>query len=83
MRLEFAYESERCSDNVMNPNVYLNAFLFCRLAQRDQKQKAVHESEFKPFDFTYLPVAPGKRDHSQNASGPGEARHNLSDGLLA
>jgi hypothetical protein len=63
----------------MNPNVYLNAILIYRLAQRDQKQKAVPESEFKPFDLTYLPVAPGKRDHSQNASGPGEARHNLSD----
>ena len=33
----------------MNPNIYLNAIVFYRLAQRDQKQKVVPEPEFKPF----------------------------------
>ena len=67
----------------MNPNVYLNAIVFYRLAQRDQKQKAVPEPEFRQFDLTYLTGAPGKRDHSQNTSRPGEAGHNLSDALPA
>jgi hypothetical protein len=67
----------------MNPNVYLNAIVFYRLAQRGQKQKAVPEPEFKPFDFTYLTGAPGKREYSQNTSRTGEARHNLSDALSA
>jgi hypothetical protein len=77
------YESERCSYNVMNPNVYLNAIVFYRLAQRDQKQKAVPEPKFGQFDLTYLTGAPWKRDHSRNTSRPGEARHNLSDALPA
>jgi hypothetical protein len=38
----------------MNPNIYLNAIVFYRLAQRDQKQKAVLEPEFRRFDLTYL-----------------------------
>jgi hypothetical protein len=67
-------------NNVMNPNVYLNAIVFYRLAQRGQKQKAVPEPEFRELDLT---GAPWKRDHSQNASRPGEARHNLSDALPA
>jgi hypothetical protein len=70
-------------NNVMNPNIYLNAIVFYRLAQRGQKQKAVPEPEFRQFDLTYLTGAPGKRDHSQNTSRPGEARHNLSDALPA
>jgi hypothetical protein len=70
-------------NNIMNPNVYLNAIVFYRLAQRDQKQKAVPEPEFRQFDLTYLTGAPGKRDHSLNTSRPGKARHNLSDALPA
>jgi hypothetical protein len=70
-------------NNVMNPNIYLNAIVFYRLAQRGQKQKAVPEPEFRQFDLTYLTGAPGKGDHSQNTSRPGEARHNLSDALPA
>jgi hypothetical protein len=70
-------------NNVMNPNVYFNAIVFYRLAQRDQKQKAVPEPEFRPFDLTYLTGGPGKRDHSQNTSRPGEVRHNVSDALPA
>jgi hypothetical protein len=70
-------------NNVMNPNIDLNAIVFYRLAQRDQKQKAVPEPEFRQFDLTYLTGAPWKRDHSQNTSWPGEARHNLSDALPA
>ena len=84
MRLELAYESERRSkQRYEDPNIYLNAIVFYRLAQRDQKQKAVPEPEFRQFDLTYLTGAPGKRDHSQNRSRPGEARHNLSDALPA
>jgi hypothetical protein len=67
----------------MNPNIYLNAIVFYRLAQRDQKQKAVPEPEVRRFDLGYLRGAPWKRDHSQNTSRPGEARHNLSDALPA
>jgi hypothetical protein len=61
----------------MDPNIYLNAIVFYRLAQPAQKQKAV--PEFRRFDLTYLMRAPVKRDHSQNTSRPGVARHNLSD----
>jgi hypothetical protein len=50
--------------NVMNPNIYLTAIVFSRLAQRNQKQKALPEPEFRRFDLTYLTGAPGKRDHS-------------------
>ena len=64
-------------------NIYLNATVFYGLAQCDQKQKAVPEPEFRRFDLTYLTGAPGKRDHSQNASRPGVARHNVSDALPA
>jgi hypothetical protein len=70
-------------NNVMDPNIYLNAIVFYRLAQPDQRQKAVPEPKFRQFDLTYLTGAPGKRDHSQNTSRPGEARHNLSDALPA
>ena len=70
-------------NNVMDPNIYLSAIVFYRLAQRGQKQKAVSEPKFKQFDFTYLTDAPGKRDHSQNTSRTEEARHNLSDALPA
>ena len=70
-------------NNVMNPNIYLNAIVFYRLAQRDQKQKTVPEPEFRRFDLTYLTGAPAKRDHSQNTSRTGEARHDLSDALPA
>jgi hypothetical protein len=52
----------------MDPNIYLNAIVFNRLAPRDQKQKAVPEPEFRQFDLAYLTGAPGKRDHSQNTS---------------
>ena len=67
----------------MDPNIYLNAIVFYRLAQRDQKQKAVREREFKPFDLTYLPIAPEKRGLSQKTSRTGEAQHTLSDALPA
>jgi hypothetical protein len=40
----------------MNPNIYLNAIVFYRLAQRGQKQKAVPQPEFRQFDLTYLMV---------------------------
>ena len=70
-------------NNVMNPNIYLNAIVFYRLAQRGQKQKAVPEPEFRQFDLTYLTGAPGKREYSQKTSRTGEARHNLSDALPA
>ena len=70
-------------NNVMDPNIYLKAIVSYRLAQRDQKQKAVPELEFRRFDLTYLTGAPGKRDHPQNASRPGVARHNVSDALPA
>jgi hypothetical protein len=83
MRMELAYESERCTEQLMHPNIYLNAIVFYRLAQRDQKQKAVPEPEFRRFDLTYFTGAPGKRDHSQDASRPGVTRHNLPDALPA
>ena len=83
MRLELAYEGEGALNNVMNPNIYPNAIVFYWLAQRGQKQKAVPEPEFKQFDLAYLTCAPAKRDHSQNTSRTGEARHNLSDALPA
>jgi hypothetical protein len=67
----------------MDPNIYLNAIVFYGLAQRDQKQKSVPEPEFRRFDLTYLAGAPGKRDHSQDTSRPGVARHNVSDALPA
>jgi hypothetical protein len=51
--------------NAMNPNIYLNAIVFYRLAHREQKRKAVPEPEFRRFDLTYLTGAPGKRDRSQ------------------
>lgn len=65
----------------MDTNIYLNAIVFYRLAQRDQKQKAVPDPEFKRFDLTYFAGAPGGRDCTQNTSRPREARHNLSDAL--
>jgi hypothetical protein len=68
-------------NNVMDSNIYLNAIVSYRLAQRDQKQKAVPEPEFRRFDLTYITSAPGKRDHSQNTSRPAETRHNLSAAL--
>jgi hypothetical protein len=55
-------------NNVMNPNIYLDAIVFYRLAQRDQRQKSVPEPKFRRFDPTYLAGAPGKRDHLQNTS---------------
>jgi len=67
MRLEFAYESESAPNNVMDLNIYLNAIVFYRLAQRESEQNAVHEPELRRFDLThltYLTGAPGKRDHS-------------------
>ena len=67
----------------MDPNVYFNAIVSSRLAQRDQKQKAVPEPEFRRFDFTYLTGAPAKLDHSQNTNRPGVARHNASEALPA
>jgi hypothetical protein len=67
----------------MNPNIYLNAIVFCRLAQRDQKLKAVPEPEFRWFKLAYLTGAPGKRNHSQNASRPGVVRRNVSHALRA
>jgi hypothetical protein len=67
----------------MDPNIYLNAIVFYRLAQRESEQNAVHELELRRFDITYLTGAPGKRDHSQNASRPGVGRHNVSDALPA
>jgi len=79
-----SYTKAKCAlNNVMHPNIYLNAIVFYRLAQRGQKQKAVPEPEFRQFDLTNLTGAPWKREHSQNTSGPGEARHNLSDALPA
>jgi hypothetical protein len=65
----------------MNPNVYLNAIVIYRLAQRGQKQKAVPEPEFRRFDLTYLTGATRKREHSKNTSRPRAARHDLSDAL--
>ena len=53
----------------MDPNTYLNAIVFYRLAQRDQKQKAVPEPEFRRFDLTYLTGAPAKRNQSQDTAG--------------
>jgi hypothetical protein len=82
MRQELAYESER-RWNVMNPNIYLNAIVFYRLAQRDQRQKAVPEPEFRRFDLTYLTGAAATGDHSQSTSRPGGGRHNLSDAIPA
>jgi hypothetical protein len=82
MRLEIAHEAKGAL-NVMNPNIYLNAIVFYRLAQRDQMQKAVPEPEFRRFDLTYLTGAAGKGDHSQNTSRPGVGRHNLSDAIPA
>jgi hypothetical protein len=67
----------------MDPNVYLNAIVFYRLAHRDQKQKAVPEPRFRRFDLTYLTGASGKREHPQNTSRPGVARHDLSDAFPA
>jgi hypothetical protein len=67
----------------MNPNVYLNAIVFYRLALRGQKQKAVPEPKFRRFDLTYLTGAPGKRDPSKNTGRPGEGRPNLSDAIPA
>jgi hypothetical protein len=67
----------------MDPNIYLNAIVFCRLAQRDQKQQSVPEPEFRRFDLTYLTGAPGKRDHSQKASRSGVTQHNVPDALAA
>ena len=63
----------------MDPNIYLNAIVFYRLAQRDQKQKAVPEPEFRRFDLTDLTVVPEERDHWQNTSRPGVTPHNVSD----
>jgi hypothetical protein len=67
----------------MDPNVYFNAIVSSRLAQRDQKQKAVPEPEIRRLDLTYLTGAPGKLDHSQNTNRPGVAQHNASEVLPA
>lgn len=61
MRLELVYEAKGALNNLMDPNIYLNAILFYRLAQRGQKQKAAPEPEFKPLELTYLTCAPAKR----------------------
>jgi hypothetical protein len=70
-------------NKVMDPNIYLNAIVSYRLAQRGQKQKVVPEPEFKPFDLTCLTGGSGKRGHSPDTSRTAEARHNLSDALPA
>jgi hypothetical protein len=67
----------------MNPNIYLNAIVFYRLAQRDQEQKAVPEPEFRRFELTYLTDAAGKGGQSENTSLPGVGRRNLSDAIPA
>jgi len=67
----------------MDPNIYLNAIVFCRLAQRDQKLKAVPEPEFRRFKLAYLTGASIKRNHPQNASRSGVVRRNVSPALPA
>jgi len=57
-------------NNVMDPNIYLNAIVFYRLAQRSQKQKAVPEPEFRQFDLTYSRVRPGSAIIRKTQAGP-------------
>jgi hypothetical protein len=60
----------------MDPNVYLDATVFSRLAQRDQKLKlqAIPEPEFKPFELTYLTCAPAKRSIIRKTQAGSERR---------
>jgi hypothetical protein len=60
--------------NFMDTNIYLNAILFYRLARRSQKQKAVPEPEFKPFERTYLTCAPAKRSIIRKTQAGSERR---------
>jgi hypothetical protein len=70
-------------DNVMNPNIYLNAIVFFWLAQHGQKERAVPEPEFRPFDLTYLTGAPVKRGDWLSRSRYRKTRNNLSEALRA
>ena len=67
----------------MDPNIYLNAIVLYRLARRGQKEQAVPEPEFKPFDLAYLTYASAKRDQSRNTSRNGASQHDISDALPA
>jgi hypothetical protein len=54
----------------MGPNnIYLDFIVYYRLARRGQKQQAVPEPEFKPFDLAYLTGAPARLNQSQNTAG--------------
>ena len=54
----------------MDPNIiYLNAIVYYRLTRHGQKQQAVPEPEFRPFDLAYLTGTPAKRNQSQNTAG--------------
>ena len=61
-------------NNVMDPNVYLNATVFSRLAQRGQKQKAEAEPECNPFELTYLTCAPAKSSITRKTQAGSERR---------
>jgi hypothetical protein len=63
-------KAKSAPNNVMDlNNIYLNFIVYYRLARRGQKQKAVPEPEFKPFDLAYLTGAPARRNQSQNTAG--------------
>jgi hypothetical protein len=61
-------KAKGASNNVMDPNIYLNAIVFYGLAQRDQKQKSVPEPEFRRFDLTY-PLYARRYTNSYRRSG--------------
>ena len=70
----------------MDTNIYLNAIVFYRLAQRDQKQKVVPDPEFQRFDLTYFAGAPGEaRLYAKHQPAPRGAAQSVrrSPGLRA
>jgi hypothetical protein len=83
MCLELAYESERRSEQRYGFNYLPQHHRVLPVGPCDQKPKGRSWPEFTRFDLAYLTGASGKRDHPQNKSRPGEARHNLSDALPA
>jgi hypothetical protein len=52
-------KAKGAQNNVMGPNnIYLDFIVYYRLARRGQKQQAVPEPEFKPFDLLTSRVRP-------------------------
>jgi hypothetical protein len=55
MRLQLAYDSQRCSEQRYGSKYLPQRHCVLPVGRRDQKQLAVPEPEFRPFELAYLP----------------------------